>query len=156
AGLLRTSNPSTSRPSISAATTQRRNGTERGTLRTRMAGLIRSVTRQYRRCHHPRKRVIQYSRDGWDRSRGCGVLDAPLKTGHDTEQEESACYATLSRNASSAAPMASGVPTCIQTPSSLRPNRRSCSLAASNIFVSENSPLGALAKIAGEKIAAPA
>ena len=37
---------------------------------------------------------------------------------------------------------ASGVPTCIQTPSSRRPNSRSCSLARSNILVSENSPLG--------------
>ena len=50
-------------------------------------------------------------------------------------------YATLSRNASSAAPTASGVPTCIQTPSSRRPNSRSCSLARSNILVSENSPV---------------
>jgi hypothetical protein len=65
-------------------------------------------------------------------------------------------YATLSKNASSAALTASGVPTCIQTPSSLRPNSRSCSLARSNILVSENSPAGAWAKIDGEMIAAPA
>jgi hypothetical protein len=65
-------------------------------------------------------------------------------------------YATLSRNASSAAAMASGVPTCIQTPSRRRPNRRSCSFARSNIWVSENAPFGASAKIAGEMMAAPA
>ena len=65
-------------------------------------------------------------------------------------------YATLSRNASSAAAIASGVPTCIQVPSSLSPNSRSCSLAASNILVSENSPLGAPANTTGEIIATPA
>ncbi len=65
-------------------------------------------------------------------------------------------HATLSRNASSAACTASGVPTCIQTPSSLKPNRRSFSLASSNVLVSENSPFGAPAKIDGDMIAAPA
>ena len=58
-------------------------------------------------------------------------------------------YATLSRNASSAACTASGVPTCIQTPSSRRPNSRSCSLARSNILVSENSPVGCVGKQRG-------
>ena len=38
-------------------------------------------------------------------------------------------HATLSRKASSAASTASGVPTCIHTPSNRSPNRRSCSLA---------------------------
>ena len=65
-------------------------------------------------------------------------------------------YATLSRNASSAASTASGVPTCIHTPSSRNPNRRSCSLARSNILVSENSPAGASANSDGDMIAAPA
>ena len=40
-GLLRASNPSTSRPSTSAAMTVRRSGTETGTLKTRMGCLIR-------------------------------------------------------------------------------------------------------------------
>ena len=64
--------------------------------------------------------------------------------------------ATLSRNASSAAWTASGVPTCIQTPSSRNPNRRSCSLARSNIRVSENSPAGASVNSDGDRMAAPA
>ena len=69
---------------------------------------------------------------------------------------EAPAQATLSRNASSAASTASGVPTCIQTPSSRSPNSRSCSLAWSNIFVSENSPAGAAANKDGDMIAAPA
>ena len=72
--------------------------------------------------------------------------------GRTAEQDQ----ATLSRNASSAACTASGVPTCIQTPSSRRPNSRSCSLARSNILVSENSPAGASANSEGDMIAAPA
>jgi hypothetical protein len=35
-------------------------------------------------CHHPRKRVIQYSRDGGDELRSRGVLDAPLSRGMTT------------------------------------------------------------------------
>jgi hypothetical protein len=34
-------------------------------------------------CHHPRKRVIQYSRDISDKSRGRGVLDRPVKPDDD-------------------------------------------------------------------------
>jgi hypothetical protein len=33
------------------------------------------------RCHHPRKRVIQYSRDAGGQSRSRGVLDTPLSRG---------------------------------------------------------------------------
>src|SRR5665213_4418591 len=65
-------------------------------------------------------------------------------------------YAALSRKASSAACTASGVPTCIHTPSSRSPNSRSCSLARSNILVSENSSDGASANSDGDMIAAPA
>ena len=88
-------------------------------------------------------------------SRGSNPIDACAHARQASRGREAA-YATLSRIASSAACTASGVPTCIQTPSSLSPNSRSCSLARSNILVSENSPAGASAKIAGEMIAAPA
>jgi hypothetical protein len=40
----------------------------------RAAGMRRCVLGR----HHPRKRVIQYSRDADDESRSCGVLDTPL------------------------------------------------------------------------------
>jgi hypothetical protein len=36
------------------------------------------------RCHHPRKRMIQYSRAGAIKSRGRGVLDTPLARGMTT------------------------------------------------------------------------
>ncbi len=102
------------------------------------------------------RRVTQYSRDGSKESRGRGVLDARLRGHDDPAGREIQSYATLSRNASSAAWTASGVPTCIQTPSSRKPNIRSCSLARSNILVSENSPTGASANSDGDMIAAPA
>ena len=116
------------------------------------------------RSSSPRKRGSSIPEAAVLEGRGRGVLDAPLEAGHPAEcvRCRRACpgrrlsYATLSRNASSAAGIASGVPTCIHTPSSRSPNSRSCSLARSNIFVSENSPAGAPAKIAGDMIAAPA
>jgi hypothetical protein len=38
--------------------------------------LIRSYARRHSlHRQHPRKRLIQYSRDACDKSRGCGVLD---------------------------------------------------------------------------------
>jgi hypothetical protein len=37
----------------------------------------------YHGCHHPRKRVIQYSRDAGNQSKGRGVLDTPLFAGYD-------------------------------------------------------------------------
>ena len=83
----------------------------------------------------------------------CKTILAPMGVRRDDKWRD---YATLSRNASSAACTASGVPTCIQTPSSRRPNSRSCSLAWSNILVSENSPAGASANSDGDMIAAPA
>ena len=46
--VARASNPSTSRPSTSAAMTLRKNGTETGTLKTRMGFLIRGSGGQYR------------------------------------------------------------------------------------------------------------
>jgi hypothetical protein len=36
---------------------------------------------QYHTGHHPRKRVIQYSRAAAAESRGLGVLDSPLSRG---------------------------------------------------------------------------
>ncbi len=83
-------------------------------------------------------------------------LDIPGSSFGRQARRLSGLYATLARKASSAAWTASGVPTCIQTPSSRRPNSRSCSLARSNIFVSENSPDGASANKEGDMIAAPA
>src|SRR5439155_5188252 len=88
--------------------------------------------------------------------------DSPVRNGtsevwsYGPSRNDKLFQATLSKNASSAAATASGVPTCIQTPSSRRPNSRSCSLARSNIFVSENSPVGASANSDGDMIAAPA
>jgi hypothetical protein len=43
---------------------------------------VRSPHRQD--CHHPRKRVIQYSRDDRNQSRGRGVLDTRLR-GYDSK-----------------------------------------------------------------------
>src|ERR1700741_4902335 len=131
--------------------TLRRNGTERGTLKTRMRVLIRKIRPQYRggsRIGHGRAGLS--IEDYGDARVQDGVTGrrAPIKL--------LTRYATLSRNASSAAAMASGVPTCIQTPSRRSPNRRSCSLARSNILVSENAAFGASAKIEGEMMAAPA
>ena len=65
-------------------------------------------------------------------------------------------YVALCSNARSAAGIASGVPTCIHTPSRRSPNSRSWSLARSNILVSENSPLGVSANSVGDMMAAPA
>ena len=65
-------------------------------------------------------------------------------------------YATLSNIAASAAWIAAGVPTCIQVPSSRRPNRRPAPIARSNNLFSENAPVGASLNIAGLRIAAPA
>src|ERR1700722_12831847 len=48
-------------------------------------------------CHHPRKRVIQYSRDAGDCLRGRGVLDTPLSRGM-TAVCEGAIAPTRSRN----------------------------------------------------------
>jgi hypothetical protein len=39
-------------------------------------------------CHHPRKRVIQYSRDISAKSMSRGVLDRPVKPGDDCEKEK--------------------------------------------------------------------
>src|SRR5205807_6311125 len=56
----------------------------------------------------------------------------------------------------SAARTASGVPTCIQTPSRRSPQSRPASAAWSNNGEREKAPAGALAKKAGVRIAAPA
>src|ERR1700676_5765748 len=100
--------------------TARSNGTETGTLKTRIDILIRDQAVAWHGQHLGGR-----------------------------------CQATLARKASSAAPTASGVPTCIQTPSSRKPNSRSCSLARSNIFVREKSPFGASANSDGDMIEEP-
>ena len=128
-GLLRASKPSTSRPSTKAAITVRRKGAETGTLKTRMGFLIRDQAASWHGC-------MAGAISNW--------------------RETTSPHATLARNASSAAFTASGVPTCIHMPSSRSPNSRSCSLARSNILVSENSPDGAPANTEGDMIAAPA
>ena len=67
-----------------------------------------------------------------------------------------ACYAAPARSAFSAAVTASGVPTCIHTPSRRSPQSRPASAARSNNGDMENAPAGAPAKKAGVRIAAPA
>src|SRR5262249_46341958 len=67
-----------------------------------------------------------------------------------------ACYTALARSALSAAAIASGVPTCIHTPSRRSPQSRPASAARSNRGDMENAPAGAPAKKAGVRIAAPA
>ncbi len=58
--------------------------------------------------------------------------------------------------ASSAKAMASGVPTCIQMPSSRRPNSRSAAMALSKMRLREKAPSGVPANSSGFRIAAPA
>src|SRR5258705_10392259 len=124
--------------------TVRRNGTDTGTLKMRMGFLIRGQA-QYRE-------VLGAGHAGGGSFQPSSLAFAGTTMGCC----EATTYATLSKNASSAASTASGVPTCIQTPPSRTPNNRSCSLARSNIFVSENSPAGASANSEGDMIAAPA
>src|SRR4051812_23289288 len=88
----------------------------------------------------------QERRRYWNAENAHGLPDSAIRTHHGMgvlRERFLIDQATPSRNASSAAFIASGVPTCIHTPSSLSPNSRSCSLARSNIVVSENSPAGA-------------
>ena len=65
-------------------------------------------------------------------------------------------YAALATMAASAALTASGVPTCIQTPSSRSPQSRSASAARSNNGDIEDGPAGTPAKKACVRMAAPA
>ena len=113
--------------------------------------------------------VDQRGDDGTQKRRGCGdVADA-----HEMPDSGSGYHGMggrgcgdrlkgrrqmtpLARTALSASWTASGVPTCIQRPSSRSPNSRSCSPAWSNIVVSENSPVGAPANSVGDMMAAPA
>src|SRR5258708_3715591 len=154
----------------------RRNGADDGTLKTRMGFLIRSQDASWHGRdrggsrvgleHDSEKhavgrdpRVIPVFRKACPRARpegSCSIEN--LKRDRDLIQNDRALagQATLARNASSAARTASGVPTCIQTPSSRSPNSRSCSPTRSNIFVSENAPLGASANSDGDMMATPA
>ena len=45
---------------------------------------VSATRRPNHRCHHPRRRMIQYSRDVCDQPRGRGVLDRPVKPGDDS------------------------------------------------------------------------
>lgn len=58
--------------------------------------------------------------------------------------------------ASSARAMASGVPTCIQMPSSRTPNSRSASSARSKMRLRENAPSGVFSNSSGFMMPAPA
>ena len=130
-GSWRAEKPGTRSPSTSAMASVRRNGAEAGMLKTRMSNPIRrsGYIRMGSRCRC----------DYQDRRRGSADI-----------------HATLARNALSAAATASGVPTCIHSPSRRRPRRRPCSPARSNSCVSANSPCGLPAKIAGDRMATPA
>ena len=130
---------------------ERRTRQRERVARCRKARHQLSVDQRPDERRHERRR----SRNGEDAGESHGELyTAANAAGADRQTPGN--YAALARIAASAAMTASGVPTCIHTPSSRSPNKRPASAARSNSGDMEEGPSGTPAKNAGARIAAPA